>query len=557
MNFYNIDKYIYDVEIYPNYFCVVLKLLEKDRIYVIDTYNFLERREELYKIIENSMLISYGGHSFDDRVLELLYKLKKKKKIFFPELHKKIQKLNKSRNENFEDTQISSFDISIEFKTNVGVKGFTFNLGEKIIEHNKDFNRPLWKNQTKNTIEYCISDVLKTEKLYKKFIVDNEDIFYEKELLFKAIYRKRFDFFEPKERAFILRYTREELAQLLLKRDKKVKAIPKNNKNQIDKFMKIPNFYNNKKKNTVYLIKMNEDYLFKILLYLEKNNKFIVKNLDLAKFDIFTEKYKKNLYYFLIDSKSFIYEQNQAKYIIKLRNILLKKILKFVKKLNGRFLKVIENNIFIDGISETKIKKLNLLFQEYFENIIDIKIEKVEKFIRLNKQNQDFFAITESEEMSSGIFESGYFVNPSKSRWIPEVLKLYFLEKFKIEDAVKKIYLESPTKFFMYYSTVSKANECDGKGKILNKIFLELEKKYRVYYSKTGNFKPVDRRKHLKELKYISKYGFGDINANYFKMKIVDVDVKDFVDFNDFDLRSYIHFAKNFVKEDKNLINLT
>ena len=78
MRYKDIDKFIFDIEIYPNYFCIVLTQLNKNNTLIIDNRNFKDKKNLFYKIIENNLLISYGGYSFDDKVLNFLLSLKNK-----------------------------------------------------------------------------------------------------------------------------------------------------------------------------------------------------------------------------------------------------------------------------------------------------------------------------------------------------------------------------------------------------------------------------------------------------------------------------------------------
>ena len=45
MRYKDINKFIFDIEIYPNYFCVVLKELDKNNILIIDNRNFKDKKK--------------------------------------------------------------------------------------------------------------------------------------------------------------------------------------------------------------------------------------------------------------------------------------------------------------------------------------------------------------------------------------------------------------------------------------------------------------------------------------------------------------------------------
>ena len=57
MRYKDINKFIFDIEIYPNYFCIVLKELNKNNTLIIDNRNFKDKKNLFYKIIENNLLI--------------------------------------------------------------------------------------------------------------------------------------------------------------------------------------------------------------------------------------------------------------------------------------------------------------------------------------------------------------------------------------------------------------------------------------------------------------------------------------------------------------------
>lgn len=550
----NRDKYVYDIEIYPNYFCVVLKALNKDRMYIIDTYNFLEKREQLYNIIKNYILISYGGHSFDDRVLEFLYTLKDKKHLNFNEIHKRIIRINRYRLEKKENFVVNSLDILREFKCDVGIKGFTFNLGENIVDHTKDFNKPIQENETKSVINYCTSDVVQTEKLYNMIMKENEDVWYEKEFLLKNLIKIKLNLYNTKDRMFYLSHTNEELVSLFLKEKNRnyVKRFFSLRK-QYDKFRNISNKYGNKRKKKVFLLTLDEDYFYKILYYLEEKKIFTLKNVNLGKFDYFIEKYKKNLYDILTNPNSLVYDKNESKYIIKLRNVILKRINKLCKKYKSQIFKIKENYIFIDKINKRDLKKFTMEINEIFKYTFNFNISEVDKFIRLNDNTQDCYAEIGNKIIADDFFIESKFLNPSKNSWLGETLKLHYLQKMKVEAAIQKMFEEKPHLFFLYYTANSKVNKCTINGEILNETYLETSKKYRVYYSKTGYFKPIDRRnfnqKNPNSLKYYKKFAIGDINSKYFKMRTLDIDTKNFSEYQDIDLKSYIYYAKEFIKK--------
>ena len=52
-----------------------------------------------------------------------------------------------------------------------------------------------------------------------------------------------------------------------------------------------------------------------------------------------------------------------------------------------------------------------------------------------------------------------------------------------------------------------------------------------------------------KQEKYYEKYGFGDINSNLYKIRKVETNVKDFVNYDDIDLRSYVDYTRNYIQK--------
>ena len=61
MSLENMKKFIFDIEIYPNYFCVVIKEFKKNNIFVLDSSNFHSKKNEIFELLKNSLLISYAN----------------------------------------------------------------------------------------------------------------------------------------------------------------------------------------------------------------------------------------------------------------------------------------------------------------------------------------------------------------------------------------------------------------------------------------------------------------------------------------------------------------
>ena len=136
---------------------------------------------------------------------------------------------------------------------------------------------------------------------------------------------------------------------------------------------------------------------------------------------------------------------------------------------------------------------------------------------------------------------------------------MYYWENYSIEEAVNYIFKNTPESLFMFYSANKPANRCNKNGQILNSMYLSSGKKYRVYYSKTGTFKATDGKNmtseefksNLSKIKYKNNFGFGDINSQYFKMRYIEIPTNMFIEYTDFDLETYVLYAKNFIENDE------
>ena len=49
------NKYVFDIEVFPNYFCIVLKKLNDDKILIIDSDNFNRQKKLLYGVISKNV----------------------------------------------------------------------------------------------------------------------------------------------------------------------------------------------------------------------------------------------------------------------------------------------------------------------------------------------------------------------------------------------------------------------------------------------------------------------------------------------------------------------
>ena len=571
MRYKDINKFIFDIEIYPNYFCVVLKELDKNNILIIDNRNFKDKKNSFYKIIENNFLISYGGYSFDDKVLNFLLSLKNKN-IQMKNVYPIIKKLNTGSDEIncILDKDIFSFDIYKEYNCNVGIKGFAYNLGETIVEHSGNFNKAIFNEQIPIITDYCKNDVLVTEDLYK-MLISEKDILSEKEILISKILKKDINSLTKSDLLKYLKYTNNELIRIFLSFEKINQKIPKKtaNKNYIEKFDRYNSFFDNKYKNNgikkyIAILELNENYIYNILKYLEDKEKNRLKLIDLSKISELSNDVKTNIYNIISSSTSIIWKNNDINYLIKLKNILFKKIKIYINKYSGRIIKIVDNKIFIDGI-ETKVninnlvKEINLFFRENLQINLKLKAKYPENFIKLNRKENSISYKMENTIYSTGLFKQNIFENPNKHKWLAEVIKLHYWENYSIEEAINYIFKNTPETLFMFYSANRPANRCNKNGNLLNSMHLSSGKKYRVYYSKTGNFKGVDGKNMTSEefkansakIKYKNNFGLGDVNNQYFKMRYIEIPINMFNEYDDFDLESYILYAKNFIENDE------
>lgn len=571
MRYKDIDKFIFDIEIYPNYFCIVLKELNKNNTLIIDNRNFKDKKNLFYKIIENNLLISYGGYSFDDKVLNFLLSLKNKN-IQIKNIYPIIKKLNiGDDNTNcIIDKDIFSFDIYKEYNCNVGIKGFAYNLGETIIEHCGNFNKNIFNEQIPIINSYCKNDVLVTEDLYKMLIAE-KDILSEKEILISKILKKDINSLTKNDLLKYLKYTNNELIRIFLSVEKINQKNLKDNikKIHIEKFNNSNSFYdnkyiNNKTKKYTAILELNEDFIYTILKYLESRKKNRLKLIDLSKLSELSNDIKNNIYNIITSSNSIIWKNNDINYLIKLKNILFKKLRLYINKYSGRIIRIVDNKIFIDGI-KTKVsinnlvREINLFFKENIKINLKLKVKYPEKFLKLNKKENSISYKLENTIYSSGLFKQNIFENPNKHKWLAEVLKLHYWENYSIEEAINYIFKNTPESLFMFYSANKPANRCNENGQILNSMHLSSGKKYRVYYSKTGTFKATDGKNMTSEefksnfskIKYKNNFGFGDINSQYFKMRYIEIPTNMFIEYTDFDLETYVLYAKNFIENDE------
>ena len=285
--------------------------------------------------------------------------------------------------------------------------------------------------------------------------------------------------------------------------------------------------YNNQLQSKVYQLSIKKDYLYNWLinsrLFGGKDRKIV-------------EKISKELLLKSTFAKEFL-NRYRINIIRRLKKIFAREAIEIVA--------IAENNIFITNVSDENLNKIRKKINEQYKNICNLK--DVNNFL---KNKSSILYKIDDETMGTNEYHYNNLVMPKNPAWIAEVLKLYFWEKKNIEIAVKKIFAKNPDIFFMYASVYEDIYACDENGKILFESTDVLDKfrKYRLYFSKTGLHKVVIQ----KQEKYYEKFGFGDINNNLYKVKKVETGVKEFEDYDDIDLESYVDFAKNYIQ--KNLM---
>ena len=523
------NKYVFDIEVFPNYFCIVLKKLNDEKILIIDSDNFNRQKKLLYRVISKNVLISYGGHSFDDIVINDLLKYRNSN-VNRNKLNSEIKIIrnmpkNEYKNENHE---FNSYDLAYEYSLNLGVKGFEFNCGDNIEEQDfANFNYVIKKNIydkiVDKVIDYCLQDVLATEKMYN-FIISEESNWDEKENLLNILTNGNYsNNMKLKRKIKYLNYNNDKLVTMLLDQNSDNSSQSKIN---YSKRMKMDD-YDNYLQKKVYELTIKKDHLYEWLL---ENKIFYEKDKNIIK------KIPRDL---LLKS-SFVKDV-----LNRYRISIIKRIKRVFAREGIEMVGASENDIFITNVTDELLSKIKNKINHQYQDIFLIR--DIDKFLK-NKSS----ILYKVNDKVKGINEYHYskLIMPKNHKWISEILKLYFWEKQEIETAVRKVFSENPDIFFMYASVYEDIYACDENGKILfeSKDVLDKFRKYRLYFSKTGLHKVVIQ----KQEKYYEKFGFGDINNNLYKVKKVETNVEKFKDYEDIDLESYIDFAKNYIE--KNLI---
>ena len=520
------NKYVFDIEVFPNYFCIVLKKLNDDKILIIDSDNFNRQKKLLYDIISKNVLISYAGHGFDDIVINDLLKYRNSN-VNRNKLNSEIKIIRNMPKDEYksENHEFYSYDLAYEYNLNLGVKGFEFNCGDNIEEQDfANFNYIIKKNIydeiVDKVIDYCLQDVLATEKMYN-FIIKEKSNWDEKENLLNIITRGSYsNNMKLKKKIKYLNYNNDKLITLLLDNGSTNSSQPRINYSKTVKMDDYDNYLQKK----VYKLSIQKEYLYKWLLesklLLEKNKKIIKK---IPRDMLLNSSFGKD-----------ILNRYRTSIIRRLKRIFAKESIEMVA--------VSENDIFITNINDDILDKIKNKIDIQYKDIFDIK--EVDKFL---KNKSSLLYKIGNKVIGTNEYYYSKLIMPRNHTWISEVLKLHFWEKKEISVAVEEIFTKNPDIFFMYASVYENIYACDENGNMNFESDEVLYKfrKYRLYFSKTGLYKAVMR----KQEKYYEKYGFGDINSNLYKIRKVETNLKEFTNYDDVDLNSYIDYAQNYIQK--------
>ena len=332
------NKYVFDIEVFPNYFCIVLKKLNDDKILIIDSDNFNRQKKLLYDIISKNVLISYAGHGFDDIVINNILKYRNSN-VSRNKLNSEIKKIRNMPKDEYknENHEFYSYDLAYEYNLNLGVKGFEFNFGDSIEEQDfANFNYVIKKNIydeiVDKVIDYCLQDVLATEKMYN-FIIKEKSNWDEKENLLNIITNGSYsNNMKLKKKIKYLKYNNDKLITLLLDNNSSNSSQPGIN---YSKRLKMDN-YDNYLQKKVYKLSIQKDYLYKWLLenklLLEKDKKIIKKI-----------------------PRDLLLNSSLAKEVLnRYRTSIVKRMKKIFEKENIEMVAVLEKNIFITNINDNR-----------------------------------------------------------------------------------------------------------------------------------------------------------------------------------------------------------
>jgi len=182
----NLEKrFIYDLEIYPNFFLICLKRVTKEEIIVFQVSRHKDERPQILEFLRTEVeeMVGFNNLNYDYPLLDyaITHCWKDKGSVFCRKLTKKSKELIESQNPNHfgncKKKQIDLFKIH-HFDNHAkmcSLKLLQFNMRmENIMETPFDFDSPLGEGQDKDVIEYCKNDVTATSKLYEMTIPEIE-----------------------------------------------------------------------------------------------------------------------------------------------------------------------------------------------------------------------------------------------------------------------------------------------------------------------------------------------------------------------------------------------
>ena len=182
--------FVYDIEVFPNFFSVSIKNTESGNI---KNYQICQWQNDLGKIVQlflnkNIIWISYNGLHYDDPIINFLiinFSTLNRKSIW--EVNAAIKQLSdeivNSKDNNFSSWSkykyahiFESLDLlAMRFsqKLRVSLKEMQVTMQYKNVEeYDGDFERPILKEDIPQIVAYNINDVESTEELLKRSIQD-------------------------------------------------------------------------------------------------------------------------------------------------------------------------------------------------------------------------------------------------------------------------------------------------------------------------------------------------------------------------------------------------
>lgn len=166
------ELYFYDIETFPNYFLLVGKYANSECTIVENP-----SLTELLNFINKGRLIGFNNHKFDDVVLSSMINKALAERVPLDEplparwaydFGQEI--INADVNVYFQGLDMVTEDVMKyrDFETNaLNLKAFGNMLGLPIVESQFDFHQDVNELGKKLTVEYCINDVITTQKAYE------------------------------------------------------------------------------------------------------------------------------------------------------------------------------------------------------------------------------------------------------------------------------------------------------------------------------------------------------------------------------------------------------